>query len=275
MDNLRFHMHVSQIPAKSRDRIDPVEISRWSCALRKIFNRAAPHGKQLIYLDVSSTFREATSSASRPSQRPRGKRGDNRIYDFSPCSLMVASAGRICCVMWDAESHICVSCLFAAIVTLYRECRTFSRCGATLPVSIDNCGMCRAREWATLLGKLTSYILETEHRAVWSCVHDEIFCVDKCIFSETTRRDVRLAHNHGEWNVSVFRYSEWCSRCSVKLEFPQLKGPDRFPLPWIPLQPAWAKCASCHSADINGQFCSVCAFHRSAAGGFNVYTRSM
>lgn len=30
MDNLRFHMYVSQIPAVSSRRIDPDEISRWS-----------------------------------------------------------------------------------------------------------------------------------------------------------------------------------------------------------------------------------------------------
>jgi len=157
---------------------------------------------------------EIPSPAFRSSQRPR-PRGRNTVtiaYNFSPRSLTTPFWSRL--KGGDTASRICVPRLSAAIATLYRQRRTFSRYDATLPVPIDNCGM------SDVAWKLIRYILERWnaivyarrdflHRASsWRCNNGNIrfcFSISRAI------RDVAIRRR---------------SRCGVKLELPRLKGPS-------------------------------------------------
>lgn len=84
MDNLRFHVYVSQIPAES-SRAESIPMKFRDEVVHFVKFSAGPplRGERLIYLDdVSPTFKETASPVSRSSHRPRRsqeKRAGDRV----------------------------------------------------------------------------------------------------------------------------------------------------------------------------------------------------
>lgn len=236
-------------------RIDPDEISRWSRALRKIFSRAALRGKT-AYLFRGCESRFQGNCISRSSQWPRGRNVVTIAHDFSSRSLAVTSEGRIyvACNVRHWKPHSC-----PAFVCSYRdrECRTFSRCGTTLP-----------RTDRQLYGMSTS--LESWH-ATFAKRNESRDRVCTTRFSASTSvssRKTNVTRTVGEGNVqTLFLFFDTVastrdSRCRnsttvVARREIGISVPQRIYL-WS--FTTGTKRASCHSANIDSQFRSVCAF---------------